>query len=143
MNPVVNSAISASTLNTDMICLTVFLLWGFAINMLASVGRLKTMGTKWGISNRDENCAGVPAWVVRTENAFRNHMENAPLAIGFILVVQLAHRADDVSAWASIVFLAARIAHSLIYIAGITVVRTLAYYVSMFALFALVSRIFS
>lgn len=98
---------------------------------LVSVSGLLLMsgGPAWGFGNRDEPFP-VPKWIERTRRAHMNMVENlAPFAC-LVLIAHVAGKANGTTALGAEIFFAARIAHALVYIAGIPVVRTLVFVVS-------------
>jgi uncharacterized MAPEG superfamily protein len=81
-------------------------------------------GLAWGIGNRDTPFE-FPPWAGRAERAHRNLVENlAPFAI-LVLVAQVAGKANATTALGATIFFWARVAHAVVYVAGITYVRTL------------------
>jgi uncharacterized MAPEG superfamily protein len=94
-------------------------------------GRMMTPGgSKWGLGNRDEPMR-FPGWAERAGRAHTNAVENlAPFAI-LVLVAHLSGQANDVTALAARAFFWLRLAHSVVYIAGITRVRTLIFMASI------------
>ena len=77
----------------------------------------------------------------RASRALANHKENLLLFMVAVLVVQVAGKADRVSAIAAIVYVCARIAHGLLYVFGITKIRSAAYLVGLGATIAILSRL--
>jgi uncharacterized MAPEG superfamily protein len=85
-------------------------------------------GLAWGFGNRDAPLA-VPAWTGRAERAHANLVENlAPFAI-LVLVAHVSGHANATTALGATLFFWGRVAHLLVYVLGITVVRTLAFFV--------------
>jgi uncharacterized MAPEG superfamily protein len=97
------------------------------------VGRVLTPGgSKWGLSNRDEPMR-FPGWAERAGRAHANLVENlAPFAI-LVLVAHLSGQANETTALAARAFFWLRLAHAVVYIAGITRVRTLIFVASLAA----------
>jgi len=89
------------------------------------VGLMQTPGgAAWGFGNRDTTHP-VPAWVQRGRRAHMNMVENlAPFAV-LVLVAHVAGKANATTALGAEIFFIGRIAHLLVYVAGIPVVRTL------------------
>ena len=89
-------------------------------------------GTAWGVGNRDTPLAVAP-WVERTRRAHANMVENlAPFAC-LVLVAHVAGKANATTAFATELFLSARIVYTLVYMAGIPVLRTLIFGVGVLA----------
>jgi uncharacterized MAPEG superfamily protein len=80
--------------------------------------------------NRD----GLPpltGFAGRAQRAHRNMLENLPLFIGLVLVAQIAGKANATAALGAQLFFWGRLAHWLIYLAGIPWLRTLGWLVSV------------
>jgi len=58
-------------------------------------------------------------------------LENLPLFVALVLIAHIARRTDEMVVLGSEIFFAARIAHAVIYIAGIPWIRTVAFAVSV------------
>ncbi len=123
----------------DLGCLLVLALWSLVLNHAPAIGRMRTLGLAWGAGNR-EKTPMVSEWIGRADRAQRNHHDNLPMLAIVILIAHVTGKHDGVTAIASVVMVVARIAHSLIYIAG-SPVRPLAYLGSIVAMLAIVRRI--
>jgi uncharacterized MAPEG superfamily protein len=87
-------------------------------------------GLKWDLGNRERPLEAAP-WVDRAVRAHANMVENlTPFAI-LVLVAHVTGRADSTTALGAIIFFAARVAHAVVYIAGITGVRSAVYIISL------------
>lgn len=125
----------------ELWCLVVVALWGAGLIMLEIVGKTKILGPQWNAGNREDTKQVFPAWIERTGRALHNHKENFPLFATAVLVVHLAGRSDNISAIAAVVYVAARATHGIVYIAGITVLRTLVFLIALAACLVIVSRL--
>ncbi len=85
-------------------------------------------GISWGLSNRDDSPAASVSWPGRAERAYQNMAENLLPFACIVLVVQTSGAGGEWSAIGAMVFLFSRIAHAILYLAGITVLRSLAYF---------------
>lgn len=98
-----------------------------------------------GLATLAGNREGVPpstGWVGRAERAHANMIENLiPFAI-FVLVVAVTGKANLMSALGAQVFFWARVAHAVLYIAGIPWARTLAWVISLVGMGLVVSALF-
>jgi uncharacterized MAPEG superfamily protein len=128
-------------MTTDLWMLVLFTLWGLVLIYIPATGRLLKAGVGWGLGNRDGARPEFPAWVGRAERAQSNHAENWPLFAAAVLIVHQAGKGDDVSAVACQVFLGARMAHGLLYLAGAIGARTLAYYLGVGSMLTVYSRL--
>ncbi len=126
----------------DLTCLLLLTLWTLVLNHTPAMGRMKTLGVAWGMSNREETPMVAP-WIGRADRAQRNHLDNLPMLAIVILLAHLTGRHDAMTAGASVVILLSRVAHSLVYILGITPLRPLCYLVSIVAMFTIVRQIFT
>ena len=129
-------------ITTDLCCLTILGLWSVPLAHLPAVARMRAAGAVWGAGNR-ENAPPVPDWVGRADRAQRNHLDNLPFYAIAILVVALCGKADSVSATAAMALLGARVAHGILYIAGVTFLglRSLAYFVALASCLVILSRL--
>lgn len=130
-------------MTTDLWCVVVIAFWTLPMVMLPPFGKMRAAGVSWGAGNRDVE-PEVPAWVKRAERAAENHKENLPLFVATALVAHVSGEHDDVTAVASVVYVAARVVHGLVYQAGISIlaVRTVAYYAALGSVVVILSRLF-
>lgn len=98
--------------------------------------RFKTAqyGRKWNIGARDEALPPPSPLTGRTMRAQANFEETFPIAIVALLGVVVANRTSDLTALGGWIWLGARAAYLPIYAAGIPVVRTIVFVVSMVGL---------
>jgi uncharacterized MAPEG superfamily protein len=97
-------------------------------------------GLKWGVGNRAGEMR-FPAWTERATRAHANITENlAPFAI-LVLVAHLSGQANDLTALGARIFFWARVAHFLVYTAGITGLRTLIFFVGVAAQILIIIQI--
>jgi uncharacterized MAPEG superfamily protein len=129
-------------MNTDLLALLGVGLVAFVLQYVPGLDLTKKAGLSWGIGNREHPPDPAP-WAARAQRAQKNLLENLPHFTIVVLVAQLAHQADDLTATASLVYLGARITHAIVYTAGITVVRTIAFYTGVAAEAAIVYAIFT
>ena len=130
----------AVMLTTDLVCLVVNALWGFALVIFEVMAKTRIAGVEWNKGNR-EKTPELPAWVHRISRAVANHKENFPLFLTGVLVVHLAGKNDGVAAIACIVYVVARALHGIIYIAGIEGVRSAFFLVGCIATAVVYSRL--
>lgn len=100
----------------------------------------------WGLGSFLKNYAGnfpqetpeQPLWAVRAQRAHLNMVETMPAFIAVVIAASLLSGGTlaAVNIWA-VVFFYARIAHAVVYIAGIPYLRTPIYLVSWFAILAI------
>lgn len=129
-------------MSADLLALLLLCPLAFTLQLLPGIGRFaQPGGLAWGISNRDAPVE-QPAWAARTQRAHANLMENLPHYAIVVLIAALTHHTNAITAMAGWVFLGARVAHALVYIAGVTYVRTAAFYVGVAAELAIASQLF-
>ena len=98
--------------------------------------RFKTAqyGRKWNVSARDEELPPPNPMSGRTMRAQANFLETFPIAIVALLGVVMANRTSQTTAIGGWIWLGARVVYLPLYMAGIRVVRTLVWTVSMIGL---------
>jgi uncharacterized MAPEG superfamily protein len=98
-------------------------------------------GMKVAFGNRDTPDATQPAWLDRSERAAKNMCENLPLFIGLVAVAHLGGRQGHRVELGAHLFFWARVAYWPIYLAGIPVVRTMIWWVSIAGLAVIFSAL--
>ena len=98
--------------------------------------RFKTQqyGRQWNVGARDETLPPANAMTGRTARAQANFQETFPIAIVALLGVVVAQRMSEWTALGGWVWLGARVVYLPLYMAGIPVVRTITYVVSIIGL---------
>jgi len=84
-------------------------------------------GIPWGLGNRAE----IPpssGWEARAERAYRNMAESLLPFACVVLAVQAGGLSGEMSALGASVFFFSRLAYAPLYIAGVTVLRSIAYF---------------
>jgi len=97
-------------------------------------------GWAWGIGNRDSTFT-VPAWIERTRRAHANMVENLIPFACLVLVAHVGGKANASTAFAAQLFLAARVLYTLVYMAGIPLLRTLIFAIAVLADFLILMQI--
>ncbi len=119
-------------MTTDLYMLTWTTVWLTILVFVPAMGRAAVAGLPWGFSNR-ETVPEVPPWIDRADRASKNMLENFVPFAALVLIAQLTGSANETTANSTMVFLAARIAHGVSYILGITYLRTLAFFIGLYA----------
>jgi uncharacterized MAPEG superfamily protein len=98
--------------------------------MIYLVGEMQMPGgMEWGLGNRAAPLT-LPEWAARAKRAHLNLVENlAPFAI-LVLVAQVSGKANGMTALGAQIFFWARLVYVGIYMAGITGVRTVVFFVA-------------
>jgi uncharacterized MAPEG superfamily protein len=122
-----------------------FLLWSVAlafIQMLVAVsGATLQVGLPRLAGNRD----GLPeltGWAGRAQRAHWNMLENLPLFIALVLIAEIARRTNAMTLLGAELFFWGRVAHGIIYVAGLPWLRTLAWTVSVIGLILIFLQLF-
>lgn len=84
-------------------------------------------GTAYGLSNRDTAITNS-AWVSRAERAFRNMAESLLPFACLVLIAHSSGHTGEASATGATVFFFSRLVYAVLYPAGITVFRSLAWF---------------
>ena len=99
-------------------------------------------GVRWGLGNRAE----IPAnsgWEARSERAYHNMAESLLPFACVILAVQASGLNGEMSALGATMFFISRVAYASLYIAGITVLRSIAYFGGIIGIALIVYQILS
>ena len=96
--------------------------------------KTKQYGRKWNVGARDEALPPPNAMTGRTMRAQANFQETFPIAIVALLGVVLADRTSNLTALGGWLWLGARIIYLPLYAAGVPVVRTIVYTISLVGL---------
>jgi uncharacterized MAPEG superfamily protein len=92
----------------------------------AVLGTLIQAGLPWAASNRDAP-ADFTGWVGRAHRAHHNMLESLVLFAALVLVAHAAGREDAMTALGAQIFIWARAAYAVIYLAGLPYLRTAAW----------------
>ncbi len=84
-------------------------------------------GVRWGLSNRDE-ISPSSGWEARAERAYRNMAENLLPFACVVFAVQVSGLNGEMSALGASLFFFSRFAYAVLYISGVTVLRSIAYF---------------
>ena len=104
---------------------------------------IASQGFRYGLGNRELGEAALPEWGKRAERAQLNLLANLPAFAVVVLVAGLADISNEVTEVGAQQFFWARVAHAVIYIAGIPYIRAIAFGVSLAGLFAIAGELLS
>ena len=114
------------------------LAWGalllFVYIFAAIRAKTQQYGRKWNMSARDVELPPPNALTGRLMRAQANFQETFPIAIVALLGVVLANKTSATTALGGWIWLGARVVYLPLYMAGIRVVRTLVWTISMVGL---------
>jgi uncharacterized MAPEG superfamily protein len=114
-----------------------YLLWSVALTavlvVLATLGAMQQVGLPKLAGNR-ENMPEIEGWAGRAERAHRNMLESLVLFAILVLAARALNVSNSLTVLGAQLFFWGRVAHAILYIAGITWVRTAAWAVSVVGL---------
>ncbi|WP_282605403.1 MAPEG family protein [Pelagibius sp. Alg239-R121] len=93
----------------------------YVLNRMAARGLMRTLG------NPEENDAPHAAWAERSIKAHRNGIENFVIFAPLALSVVVLGNGDSLTATACMIYFFARLAHFVVYTAGIPGLRTICF----------------
>lgn len=128
-------------MSTELTMLAASAVLTFVLSFPAVISLMLTKGLPFAAGNRDE-AYELPVWGERANRAHRNMLENLPIFVALILVVQLGGATNETTALGATLFFWARVAHAIIYIAGIPYLRTAAFGVSLVGLAQIAGEIY-
>ncbi|HYB98601.1 MAG TPA: MAPEG family protein [Candidatus Limnocylindrales bacterium] len=105
-------------------------IWTVLLTFPGTIALMMAGGLKIGFYNRDD-VPELPAWGGRALRAHRNMIENLPVFLALVLAAQIAQAPQVPVLLGATIFLWARIAHGVLYIAGVPYLRTVAFVVSI------------
>ena len=101
--------------------------------LIAATGAASQYGPMPLFGNR-EGLPVLTGWAGRSQRAHRNMLENLVLFAALVLVAVVAQKTGDKTLLGAQLFLWARVAYAVIYLAGIPFLRTAAWLVSIIGL---------
>jgi uncharacterized MAPEG superfamily protein len=107
------------------------------------VNRFFEIGIWPALKNPEPDSHPRARWAYRLANAHRNAIENLVVFAPLALIVQVLGLANPATALACALFFWSRLAHAVVYAAGVPVLRTIAFLIGFGAQATLFLRIFS
>jgi uncharacterized MAPEG superfamily protein len=101
---------------------------------IATRFKTRQYGRKWNVSARDDTLPPPNEMTGRTMRAQANFQETFPIAIVALLGVVLADQTSNWTALGGCIWLGARLIYLPLYAAGVPVVRTIVYTISLVGL---------
>ena len=98
--------------------------------LIAATGANQAVGLPTLAGNR-EGLPDLTGWAGRAKRAHLNMIENLVLFAALVLVATAAGKANAMTAMGAMVFFWGRLAYAVIYLAGISWLRTAAWFVSV------------
>ncbi|MGO8916253.1 MAG: MAPEG family protein [Stellaceae bacterium] len=113
------------------------LLWSVVLAFVQMLVAATGANGQLGLATLAGNREGLPeltGWAGRARRAQLNMLENLPLFIALVLIAQIAGRTNAMTALGAQLFFWGRLAHAIIYVAGVPWLRTLIWAVSVIGL---------
>ena len=114
-----------------------WLLWAVALTVVQMLIAVTGATLQVGLPKLAGNREGMPpltGWVGRAERAHYNMLESLVLFAALVLILVLANKTNSTALIGAQLFVWARLAYAVIYLAGIPWLRTLVWFVSMIGL---------
>ena len=99
-------------------------------------------GMAWGLGNREKSPM-VEGWGGRAQRAYVNMSENLLPFACLVLIAYSLDRTGEMSVLGAEIFLVSRLAYAVFYIAGVKVLRTLAYFGGVAGMVLIIVQLFS
>ena len=114
----------------DLVLLVYAVLLTFVLAVIAVLGAMMRVGLPALAGNR-EGLPEITGWAGRAARAHRNILESLVLFVALVLVAHISNRGNAMSLLGEEIFVWARLAHAIIYIAGVPWLRTAAWGISV------------
>jgi uncharacterized MAPEG superfamily protein len=128
-------------MTTDLWMLVAAAGFQWALILGVATPMILSNGMPWAAGNRETPSKALPTWHARLTRADQNMRENLVLFAVLVLVAHVSGEADSTSALGAQVFVAARVAHAVVYVAGVAWLRTVLWGVSIAGLGMIVSTL--
>ena len=124
----------------DLVLLVFAVLLTFILVVIAVLGAMMQVGLPPLAGNR-EGLPEITGWAGRAARAHRNMLESLVLFVALVLVAHISNRGNAMSLLGEEIFVWARLAHAIIYIAGVPWLRTAAWGISVVGLALIVMQL--
>lgn len=108
--------------------------------VLQAASSSSELGLPYAMSPRDEGREPRSVYARRIRRALNNLLETYPAFVGLALALVISGKAGGVGAIGAEIYLAARVLYLIVYAAGVSVVRTLFWSLSIFGLIMMLVR---
>ena len=129
-------------LSHELIHLVAAIIIGIVTLIWAAAAARGQQNLAWAAGARDEAMPPLTGVAGRLERAFRNFMETFPFFAAALLAAIVAQKTGPLTFWGSALYVIARALYVPIYAAGIRLVRTLVWFVSIIGLAMVVVALF-
>lgn len=130
------------TMTFELSVLAAAVVWGVIQLVAAAQTANAQYGLAWAASPRDADMPPLKPIPGRLSRNFRNYMETFPFFLAAIIVVQATGVHNALTHWGAIAYLGGRIVYTLLYVAGVPLVRSLFWNVALFGMFAILAAPF-
>ena len=111
------------------------------VQVIAQASTIGDLGPKYLFSARDENRVSKNVLAGRLLRALRNLLETYPAFIALVLALALTGKTGGLGATGAWLWFAARIVYLGLYAAGVPVLRTIVWFVSLLGLVLMLVRL--
>jgi len=108
--------------------------------VLQAASSSSELGLPYAMSPRDEGREPRSVYARRIRRALNNLLETYPAFVGLALALVISNKAGGVGAIGAEIYLAARVLYLIVYAAGVSVVRTLFWGLSVIGLIRMLVR---
>ena len=108
--------------------------------VLQAASSSSELGLPYAMSPRDEGREPRSVYARRIRRALNNLLETYPAFVGLALALVISNKAGGVGAIGAEIYLAARVLYLIVYAAGVSVVRTLFWCLSVIGLIMMLVR---
>lgn len=129
-------------MNTEIRYLGWAILLGIVQLLLAAALMTAQRGTRWNVGARDGEAVPLTGVAARMERAMRNFLETFPFFAVATVAVVACGRQDASTALAAQIYFWARVVYVPLYAAGIPMLRTLVWGVSLWAIIEMTWALF-
>jgi uncharacterized MAPEG superfamily protein len=119
-----------------IVLLTLLSAFPYVLARIVTIGLVRTMGNPAA-----GDAAALPAWAQRARCAHANAVENLVLFAPALIAAHLHNPQAPMLAVAAEVYFIARLVHYAVYMAGVPVLRTLAYFAGIAATLAVLATL--
>ncbi len=110
--------------------------------LIAALAADMQNGVTWGLGNR-EDIPAVEGWGGRAKRAHVNMSESLLPFACLVLIAYSLGRTGELSTLGAEIFLVSRMAYAVLYIAGVKVLRSLAYFGGLAGMVLIIVQLFS
>ena len=117
-------------------------LWGFVQLVMAAQASNVQYGLTWAASPRDDEMPPLKPIPGRINRNFRNYMETFPFFVAAILIAEACGITNGLTHWGAVAYLGGRFGYTVLYIAGVPLVRSVFWNIASFGMLAVIAAPF-